>query len=482
MGAQVSSGLPLFQQVEQKERRGDASRREMALRHLEITARYLYTNFLPLPIVIGALVMLLLRWHPAATLVAWAGATVFSWIVLMIVLRVFLNDSERDDYLVEWTAGICAALLLATIAFVLVAPVFWVDGDRLNNVLLYVVLAAGLACAGAQSAPSIPVAATNIAPYAITLLYLSLRHEPYPMNFGMAFLLFCFVMLVLLYAKAVWQLTHEMLLLREERKDLIGRLEGALAEADAARGRAESASQAKSQFLANMSHELRTPLNAVIGFSEMIRDRVLGDAAVLRYSEYAGDVHNSATHLLNLINDILDLSKIEAGRLELHETRFDLARLGADTLQLMRQQAERRGVFLMQEGPRKLWAFADQRALRQIFVNLLSNAVKFTPPAGEIVLRCASDACGVTISVSDTGVGIRPEDVAGVMEVFRQGRHDIKSSPEEGTGLGLAIVKALTELHGGSVGIESALGKGTTVTVRLPASCLVENAADMQAA
>jgi cell cycle sensor histidine kinase DivJ len=126
--------------------------------------------------------------------------------------------------------------------------------------------------------------------------------------------------------------------------------------------------------------------------------------------------------------------------------------------------------------------FADQRALRQILVNLLSNAVKFTPAGGEVVLRCATVAHGVTLSVADSGFGIRPEDLGGVMEVFRQGRHDIKSSPEEGTGLGLAIVKALTELHGGSVSIESTLGKGTTVTVNLPATCLVENDADMQAA
>jgi two-component system, cell cycle sensor histidine kinase PleC len=478
----VNSGLSLLQEAVPERHASDAARRELALRHLEITARYLYTNFLPLPVVIGALVVLLSRWHPAATLVAWAGATVFPWVVLIIVLRVFLNDSERDDYVVEWTAGICAALLLATIAFVLVAPVFWVEGDRLNNVLLYVVLAAGLACAGAQSAPSVPVAATNIAPYAFTFLYLSLRHEPYPINLGMAFLQFCFVVLVLLYSKAVWQLTHEMLLLREERKGLIGRLETALAETDAARARAENASQAKSQFLANMSHELRTPLNAVLGFSEMIRDRVLGDGAVLRYSEYAGDVHKSAVHLLNLINDILDLSKIEAGKLELKESCFDLVNLGAETLQLLKQQAERRGVSLVQEGPRTLDVFADQRALRQILVNLLSNAVKFTPAGGRVVLRSIYSPNELKFSIEDTGIGIRPEDLDGVMETFRQGRHDIKANNEEGTGLGLAIVKALAELHGGSVAIESALGQGTTVTVTVPVSRLVQKAADMQAA
>ena len=478
----MTSDSLLFQGLERRQRARDPSRRELALRHLEITVRYLYTNFLPLPVVIGALVVLLLRWHPAATLVTWAGATVFSWMVLIVVLRVFLNDSERDDYLVQWTAGICAVLLVATVAFVLVAPVFWVQGDRLNNVLLYVVLAAGLACAGAQSAPSVPVAITNIAPYAAAFLYLSLRHEAFPMNLGMAFLQLCYVVLVLLYAKAVWQLTHEMLLLREERKDLIERLETALTETDAARARAESASQAKSQFLANMSHELRTPLNAVLGFSEMIRDRVLGESAMPRYSEYAGDVHRSATHLLNLINDILDLSKIEAGKLELNETCFDLVRLGADTLQVLGQQAERRGVSLMQEGPRTLSVFADQRALRQILFNLLSNAVKFTPAGGQVVLTCAASPDGLVLSVRDTGIGIRAEDIGRVMETFRQGRHDIKLHDEEGTGLGLAIVKALAELHGGSAAIESAPGAGTTVTVTLPASRLARNPAEMQAA
>lgn len=473
----MNSGLHLSYGLKLEQRIGDASRRELALRHLEITARYLYTNFLPLPVVIGALVVLLLRWQPAAILVAWAGATVFSWIVLIVVLRVFLDDSERGNSVVGWTAGICAALLFATVAFVLVSVVFWVQDDRLNNVLLYVILAAGLACAGAQSAPSLPVAVTSIAPYAVTFLYLSLRHEPFPMNLGMAFLQFCYVVLVVLYARTVWQLTHETLLLREERKELIGRLEKAFDEADAARTRAETASQAKSQFLANMSHELRTPLNAVLGFSEMIRDRVLGDGAVLRYSEYAGDVHKSATHLLNLINDILDLSKIEAGRLELNETYFDIVPLGAECLQLLRQHADRKGVSLVEEYPRVLEVIADQRALRQILVNLLSNAVKFTPSGGRIILRCIASAKALQISVQDNGVGIRPEDLGGVMESFRQGRHDVKSHDEEGTGLGLAIVNALATLHGGSVSIESILAEGTTVTVNLPGTRIVERSA-----
>ncbi len=238
----------------------------------------------------------------------------------------------------------------------------------------------------------------------------------------------------------------------------------------AAKLRAEQASEAKSQFLANMSHELRTPLNAILGFSEMIASRAI-IRNVDKHYEYAALIHDSARHLLTLINDILDLAKIEAGKMKLDERDIDLAALFEDSVSLLAARAAAEGVTLSCEnaGPHLL-VRADARALKQIMLNLLTNALKFTPSGGTVTafVRLVPGG-GVSFGVRDTGVGIAREDQVRVFANFGQGRHDIKTF-ERGTGLGLPIVKGLAEAHGGEVTLQSALGQGTTVTITLPAS------------
>ena len=233
------------------------------------------------------------------------------------------------------------------------------------------------------------------------------------------------------------------------------------------KGRAlEQASRHKSEFLANMSHELRTPLNAIIGFSEVLAERMFGDIND-KQAEYLGDILESARHLLALINDVLDLSKIEAGRIELDQTEFDLPQVLDNTLLLVRERAQRRNLALVAEIAPDLGAVvADERKLKQVVLNLLSNAIKFTPPGGTITLRAVGVGDGVEVSVRDTGVGISAADQALVFEEFRQvGAADRKS---EGTGLGLAISRRFVELHGGSIRVDSETGRGSTFTVRLP--------------
>ena len=233
------------------------------------------------------------------------------------------------------------------------------------------------------------------------------------------------------------------------------------------KGRAlEQASRHKSEFLANMSHELRTPLNAIIGFSEVLAERMFGDIND-KQAEYLGDILESARHLLALINDVLDLSKIEAGRIELDLTEFDLPQVLDNTLLLVRERAQRRNLALVAEIAPDLGAVvADERKLKQVVLNLLSNAIKFTPPGGTITLRAVGVGDGVEVSVRDTGVGISAADQALVFEEFRQvGAADRKS---EGTGLGLAISRRFVELHGGSIRVDSETGRGSTFTVRLP--------------
>jgi signal transduction histidine kinase len=226
----------------------------------------------------------------------------------------------------------------------------------------------------------------------------------------------------------------------------------------------EVASRHKSEFLANMSHELRTPLNAVIGFAEVLRAKMAGDVNE-KQAEYLDDIREAGEHLLSLINDILDLSKIEAGRMELALSRVDLPRAIAQAMTQVRPRALREGIELARDvDPRLGEVEADERKLKQVLLNLLTNAVKFTPQGGcvKVVARRESDQ--INISVNDNGVGIAPEDQARLFENFRQ----VGASRAEGTGLGLALSKRFVELHGGSVAVDSAPGKGSTFTVVLP--------------
>ena len=229
----------------------------------------------------------------------------------------------------------------------------------------------------------------------------------------------------------------------------------------------EIANQHKSDFLANMSHELRTPLNAIIGFSEVLIERMFGELNE-KQADYLKDIHDSGKHLLSLINDILDLSKIEAGRMDLELTSFDLPGALANAMTLVRERAQRHGIALGLEVDPKLGQFsADERKFKQIVLNLLSNAVKFTPDGGRVDVRANLDTGKVEIAVKDTGVGIAPEDQAAVFEEFKQVGRDY-TRKAEGTGLGLALTRRFVELHGGAIRLESEPGKGSTFTVTLP--------------
>jgi signal transduction histidine kinase len=229
----------------------------------------------------------------------------------------------------------------------------------------------------------------------------------------------------------------------------------------------EAASRHKSEFLANMSHELRTPLNAVIGFSEVLLQRMFGDLNA-KQDEYLKDIYASGQHLLSLINDILDLSKIEAGRMELAPAPFHLPSALENAVTLVRERAARHGIALQLEvDPRLGELVGDERKVKQVLLNLLSNAVKFTPEGGRISLKAAQKDGAVEIAVTDTGVGIAPEDQTAIFEEFRQVGHD-ESRKQEGTGLGLTLAKKFVELHGGRIWVESEVGAGSTFTFSIP--------------
>ncbi|MDB5467028.1 MAG: divJ [Phenylobacterium sp.] len=237
-------------------------------------------------------------------------------------------------------------------------------------------------------------------------------------------------------------------------------------ELDQARASAESQNAGKSRFLANMSHELRTPLNAIMGFSDIMRQRLFGPMSD-RYAEYAELIHESGAHLLELINDVLDMSKIEAERFELAREGFDARDAVSAVLRLMRGQADRAGVNLRGMLPADpLEADADRRAIKQIALNLISNALKFTPRGGAVTMTVQGDGEMLELIVADTGVGIAPDDLERLGRPFEQaGDANQKAA---GAGLGLSLVRAFAKLHGGEMSIESTLGEGTTVIVRMP--------------
>jgi signal transduction histidine kinase len=227
------------------------------------------------------------------------------------------------------------------------------------------------------------------------------------------------------------------------------------------------ASQHKSEFLANMSHELRTPLNAIIGFSEVLQERLFGELNE-KQSEYTDDILSSGRHLLSLINDILDLSKIEAGRMELEVATFHLPDAIENALLLIRERASRHGIKLERLVDDRLGDFAgDERKIKQVLVNLLTNAVKFTPEGGQVKVEARYGDGAVIISVTDTGIGIAKEDQEAIFEEFRQAGGNY-AQKREGTGLGLTLTKRFVEMHGGRIWVESEIGKGSTFTFTLP--------------
>ena len=243
------------------------------------------------------------------------------------------------------------------------------------------------------------------------------------------------------------------------------RQERALVEAlDAA----ESASRAKTAFLANMSHELRTPLNAILGFSEMMTEEIFGALGNARYKEYARHIHESGGHLLDLINSVLDMSKVEAGKFELQEEIFDLEEAAASAIRFVAPAAERGGVAIkLAVTPAASRAFADKRAVKQMLINLVANGVKFTPRGGDVRIAARAGGYGIEIAVADSGAGISKADLERLGRPFEQ-VEDAHTRSREGTGLGLALVKSLAAMHGGEMRLSSVLGEGTVVTLRLP--------------
>lgn len=265
-----------------------------------------------------------------------------------------------------------------------------------------------------------------------------------------------------------------VLLFRERR--VVDLKEQAEFSALAAKRSAEEANRAKSEFLANMSHELRTPLNAIIGFSSIIRNEMLGKVNIPRYREYAGDIHASGEHLLAIINDILDLSKVEAGKYELAEQDFDADEIMTAALRLVREKVERSDIELKVDPPATLVQLsADRRALLQVLINLLANALKFTEKGRIVLSGDLTEGGGFVYTVTDTGIGMTPAQIKIALQPFGQIQNALTRA-QSGTGLGLPLSDRMVRMHGGWLDIQSTPGKGTRVSVHLPPSRVIGGA------
>ncbi len=281
-----------------------------------------------------------------------------------------------------------------------------------------------------------------------------------------------------LVTRLVAERTNELSRTNLALKDEIREREKAEALLRAATEAAEVANEGKSVFLANMSHELRTPLNAIIGFSEMMQAELFGELGNDRYREYARDVNQSGRHLLDVINTMLDVSKIEAGKFQLLESEVDVAATIRDAIGMVRETVRAASLRLEARIPEDLpWLYADQRSLKQMLLNLLSNAAKFTPEGGQVTVAAQVDHSGeLVLSVSDTGIGIAAQNIPKALALFEQiGSLETRKHP--GTGLGLPLVKVLAEMHGGALELESEVDVGTTVTLRFPSARVLYDAA-----
>ena len=449
---------------------------------VELLRQYAQTRLsasLVVLLLVGTIGFLSSLWTGATAAGAWTASVLVIHLVIVSSCRQFLAEPPHEINARKWRLRFIMLDLFYGLAwmFILIHPV-GVDESSSTFMLFVMLLVVAVSSMLASSLPMAVFAATVPVTAAIALNFILQGTLRDYILAGMAVTAQCYFALL---AYRLYSTTLATLMARAEKDALIGELEQAKAISDEARTRAEAANISKSRFLAQMSHELRTPLNAILGFSEVMKSEVFGEHSVPAYKEYSADIHNSGVHLLGLINEILDLSRIEAGRYELNEESVSLAAIVEDCHHLLKLRATNRGIIIHevfeQDLPR-LWA--DERALRQICLNLLSNAIKFTPQGGEIWLKVGWTASGGQyMSCKDTGPGIPEEEIPIVLSSFGQGSNSIKSA-EQGAGLGLPIAKSLTDMHGGTFSLKSKLRIGTEIVVTFPPERVVAAMAPME--
>lgn len=414
-------------------------------------------------------------WAPAQEAIVWLGLVITAKVILIESCRRYLAQPREQIDLNVWRRRLILSELLNGMiwaCFALVGLGELGDAEQgtvfASHVFLFATLIVVLAVRMSFGSTVMGILYAGTLPMTIVVVSRLIMGDD-PFYFALASMSAGVNVYFIFLAKGLHSTALAMLEFRAQKDALISELEEARLLSDEARRRAETANKAKSRFLATMSHELRTPLNAIMGFSEVMKTEVMGPIGSPLYKEYAGNIHDSGKHLLNLINEILDLSRIEAGRYELHEEPLRFSDIAEDCVRLLKLRAQSKSIDLVEDYDTSLaQVWGDQRALRQICLNLMSNALKFTPKGGRITITVGAMVDGGQyLSVLDTGPGIPADEIPKVLQVFGQGSLAHETA-EGGTGLGLPIVQNLIELHGGAFELLSELRKGTEAIITLP--------------
>ncbi len=480
-GIGVASRISSVRDVRDRPSQGTTLKPEFEYELLCMFARNEQSALITVPTLAVISVFALLFWAPN-------HLEALGWCALVIATKFFMTatcsgilDTPRSNLIVgpvkrrlifiEFASGISWAGL---------ATVGGTTGDAASHVFVLAALIVLLAVRMTFASTVMPILLAGTLPMTAAVVgRLALQWHPF--YFAMAFMAVGLQIYILVLARDLYATALAMLEYRAEKDSLIAELEAEKSISDDARHRAEAANIAKSRFLATMSHELRTPLNAILGFSEVMQTEMLGPIDNPQYKEYIGNIRSSGQHLLQIISEILDLTRIEAGRYELSEAPVRITDVAAECCRLLQLRAESKGLTLeviAESGLPQLWV--DERAVRQIALNLLSNAIKFTPRGGRVqILIDRDDLKGQRLAVCDNGPGIPEDELPKVLQPFGQGSLAYQTA-EGGTGLGLSIVKSLVDLHGGVFTLASELRKGTTATVCFPAARVLEQMAPLQ--
>lgn len=423
---------------------------------------------LTIPLLAIIIALAAMFWAPTREVVLWLSSVLISKGILLAHCRQFSRIPVSEVNLQEWRKKLTAAEFLYGITWACVAFISIKTEDPSAHMFIFASMIVIISMRVMFASTVMPIVYAGTIPMTVALVIRFMMLDA-AFYWAMAFMAVGVHVYFICLMRGVNSTVMTMLEYRAEKDSLIGELEQAKAVSDEARHRAEAANIAKSRFLATMSHELRTPLNAILGFSEVMKSEILGPHTVPTYKEYANDIHESGEHLLNLINEILDLSRIEAGRYELNEEPIALIDIVDDSQRLLKIRAEKKGLKIQHAfAPNlpKIWA--DERAIRQVCLNLFSNAIKFTPAGGSIILTVGNTTDGGQyLSIKDNGPGIPEDEIPRVLQSFGQGSLAHETA-EGGTGLGLPIVMGLVKQHGGTFNLKSKLRQGTEVIATFP--------------
>ncbi|MBF0678408.1 MAG: HAMP domain-containing histidine kinase [Devosia sp.] len=423
---------------------------------------------LPMAAIVCILAIVASFWVPIVFSAFWAALVIFSLLVVVLVSTRFARSDPAKFNAAKWTTSFIAAETLYGITLSLLALSTLVANSSDVVPVMFAMVLVSIA-ANAVATHTLPQATLMSTLPVTATVSINLLFQGGTLNYTLAAVVICGEIFFLFLARQLYSAELETISHQAEKDSLISELEEARHMSDEARRHAEQANIAKSQFLATMSHELRTPLNAIIGFSEVLKSELLGPHHIPQYKEYAGDIHASGQHLLNLINELLDLSRIEAGKYELNEEAVSIVDIADDCRRMMELRAKAKGiqlVFSTNDNLPKIWG--DERAIRQVILNLMSNAIKFTPQHGKVTLVVArSGDGGQLISVKDNGPGIPDTEIETVLSSFGQGSLAHKTA-EQGAGLGLPIVQKIMDLHQGRFDLFSKLRFGTEVIATFP--------------